>query len=346
MPAKTYIRIGYAILFILLLVLFVVNLVLGSVMIPMEQLQKLLFSMDKADEIVAQIIFKSRLPQTITAILAGAALAVAGLQMQTLFRNPLADPSILGISSGASLGVAFLVMMTSSLGVALIASWGLFGHMALVVTAFLGAFTVLLIILNLSRKINNNAVLLIVGIMIGYGSGAVIDVLKFLSPKEDVYAFVIWGMGSFSNVTNSQLLFMAPVALIGLTWSLFMTKHLNIMLLGDNYGTNLGLNIKTTRFLILSNTGLLTALITAFCGPIAFIGLAVPHLVKALMKTSDHAILLPSVIMAGATLALACNFIARLPGFDGTLPINSVTAFMGAPVVVWVLLKRRKENGF
>lgn len=346
MPTKPFIRIGYALLFILLVVFFVVNILFGSVMIPIEQLQKLVFDAANADATVAQIIFKSRLPQTITAVLAGATLAVAGLQMQTLFRNPLADPSILGISSGASLGVAFLVMMTSSLGVSLVAAWGLFGNMAMVVTAFLGAFAVLLVILHLSQKINNNAVLLIVGIMIGYGSSAVIDILKFFSPKEDVYAFVVWGMGSFSNITHTQLWFMAPVAIVGLGWSLFMTKHLNIMLLGDNYGTNLGLDIKTTRFLILSNTGLLTALITAFCGPIAFIGLAVPHLVKALMRTSDHAILLPSVMMAGATLALACNLIARLPGFDGTLPINSVTAFMGAPVVVWVLLKRRKENGF
>jgi iron complex transport system permease protein len=339
-------KVGYIILFLVLVAFFVLNLLMGSVSIPIHELQKVFFSPADANPTLVHIVFKSRLPQTITAVLAGAALAVAGLQMQTLFRNPLADPSILGISSGAGLGVAVMVMTAGALGLSSLASLGLLGQLSIMTMAFAGAFVVLLIILNLSRIVNSNAVLLIVGIMIGYASGAVIDILKFFSPKEDVHAFVIWGMGSFSNITISQLTFIGPAVAIGLFWSLLMIKPLNIMHLGDNYGTNLGLNIKTTRFLVLSNTGLLTALVTAFCGPIAFIGLAVPHLAKALMRTSNHAVLLPSVMLGGGALTLACNLIARLPGFDGTLPINSVTAFVGAPVVVWVLIAKRRESGF
>lgn len=339
-------KIGYLVLLLLLIVFFALNLLIGSVSIPVAELQKVFFSPSTADQTIYHIVYKSRLPQTITALLAGAALAVSGLQMQTLFRNPLADPSILGISSGASLGVALLVMTAGSLGFSSLTSLGFYGQLSIMVMAFGGALLVLLLILNLSRKINSNAVLLIVGIMIGYASGAIIDILKFFSPKEDVHAFVIWGMGSFANISLSQLTFIAPVVIVSLFWSMMMIKPLNIINLGDNYSSNLGLNIKTTRFLILSNTGLLTALVTAFCGPIAFIGLAVPHLAKALMRTSNHATLLPSVMLAGATLALACNLIARMPGFDGTLPINSVTAFIGAPVVVWVLMVKRRESGF
>lgn len=338
-------RYGFIALSGLLLILFVLNLLIGSVYIPLKELKLAFFSPEIADPTIVHIIFKSRLPQAITALLAGAALAVTGLQLQTIFRNPLADPSILGISSGASLGVALIVMLTGSVGGVMMSTLGVMGSLAITLAAFSGAFVVLLIILQLSRTLNNNAVLLIAGIMIGYAAGAFIDILKYMSPKEDVYAYVIWGMGSFANITNDQLVYFVPVVILGLAWSIFMIKPLNIMHLGDNYSTNLGLNIRLTRFLILSNTGLLTAIITAFCGPIAFIGLAVPHLTRSVIRTSNHAILLPGVMIGGATLALFCNLASRLPGIEGTLPVNSVTAMIGAPVVLWVLIKKRKEVG-
>lgn len=339
------VRYGFIALSVMLLLLFILNLLIGSVYIPLHDLKLAFFTPDSADATIVHIIFKSRLPQAITAMLAGAALAVTGLQLQTIFRNPLADPSILGISSGASLGVALVVMFAGSIGGVIMSSLGIMGNLAITISAFAGAFAVLLVILQLSRTLNNNAVLLIAGIMIGYASGAFIDILKFFSPKEDVYAYVIWGMGSFSNVTNAQLIYFVPVVTFGLIWSIFMIKPLNIMHLGDNYSSNLGINIRLTRFLILSNTGLLTAIITAFCGPIAFVGLAVPHLTRSVIRTSNHAILLPGVMIVGATLALFCNFVSRLPGIDGTLPVNSVTAMIGAPVVLWVLIKKRKEVG-
>lgn len=338
-------RYGFIGISVMLVALFILNLLVGSVFIPLHDLKMAFFFPAQADETIVHIIFKSRLPQAVTALLAGAALAVTGLQLQTIFRNPLADPSILGISAGASLGVALVVMVAGSIGGVIMSSLGIVGHLAITIMAFGGSFLVLIIILQLSRTLNNNAVLLIAGIMIGYASGAFIDILKFFSPKEDIHAYVIWGMGSFSNVTQSQLIYFVPVVLLGLMWSLFMIKPLNIMLLGDNYSSNLGLNIRLTRFLILANTGLLTAIITAFCGPIAFIGLAVPHLTRSVIRTSNHAVLLPGVMIAGATLALFCSFASRMPGIDGTLPVNSVTAIIGAPVVLWVLIKKRREVG-
>ena len=332
-----------AFIVITLLILFILNLYLGSVIIPFKELKMLVFNYDSAKINVANIVLKTRLPQAITAALAGAGLAVSGIQLQTLFRNPLADPSILGISSGAGLGVAILIMLSGSLTGFFIASIGWIGQIAITLAAFSGASIVLFLILNFARKINNNAILLIIGIMIGFASGAIIDILRFFSAKEEVYAYMIWGMGSFSNVSNDQMGFYATMVIVGLIWSLLLIKPLNIMYLGENYGTNLGLNTRHVRFLILANTGLLTAVITAYCGPISFIGLAVPHIARGLMKTSNHGMLIPGTITIGASLALICNLIARMPAVDGTLPINSVTAIIGAPVVVWVLMKKNKE---
>jgi iron complex transport system permease protein len=324
-------------------ILFVLNLVFGSVYIPFNELVHAIASPNESLEITRNIVFKSRIPQASTALAAGAGLAVGGLLLQTLFRNPLADPSILGISSGAGLGVALLVMVSGSLGGIVISGLGWIGNFSVTVIAFGGSMVVLLLILNLSRRFSHHATLLIAGIMIAYAAGACIDFLKFFSPKEDVYAFVIWGMGSFANTNASQLMIMIPIILIGLIWSLLMTKSLNILYLGDNYSTNLGLNIRKTRFLVLANTGVLTAVVTAFCGPIAFIGLAVPHLSRGILRTADHAALIPGVILTGASLALFCNLIARLPGFDGTLPVNSVTSVIGAPIVIWVLIKNHRK---
>lgn len=331
-----------SLLILILAVLSILNLTLGSVIIPFNDLMDVFFDNETAKVNISNIVFKTRFPQSITAILAGAGLAVSGLQLQTLFRNPLADPSILGISSGAGLGVAITIMLTGAV-FGMFTSLGIVGHIAITVAAFAGAALVLLIILNFARKIKSNAALLIIGIMIGYAAGACIDILKFFSPKEEVYAYIIWGMGSFSNVTGSQLNYFIPIVSIGLIMSLLLIKPLNILYLGDNYSASLGLNVKRSRLLILANTGLLTAIIAAYCGPIAFIGLAVPHLTRGLMKSSNHGALLPGVIFTGASLALICNLISRMPGLNGTLPLNSVTAIIGTPVVIWVLTRKNKE---
>ncbi|WP_430814877.1 iron chelate uptake ABC transporter family permease subunit [Carboxylicivirga sp. RSCT41] len=335
---------GFVLLLSLIIALFMLNIGVGSVAIPFDDLIKVLMGEEASRNAYHSIILKSRLPQTITAVLAGAGLAVGGLQMQTLFRNPLAGPSILGISSGAGLGVALVLLFAGNvLGIS-ISGYGLIGHMTVVGAAFVGAFFILLLIVFFARALRDNTILLIVGIMVGYAASAIIGVMKFYSPKEDVHAYVIWGLGSFSNVTWEHLIILIPVVVIGLIFSLLLIKPLNVLILGENYAENLGINIKNTRLAILLCTGLLTAAITAFCGPIAFLGLAVPHLTKGLFRTSNQKVLLPAVILAGSVLALFCNLIARMPGFEGALPINVVTGLIGAPIVISVIIKRRKLN--
>ncbi|WP_246095605.1 iron ABC transporter permease [Saccharicrinis carchari] len=325
----------------LLVSLFVLNISLGSVNIPFTVVLKWMVSRQIDNEIYQNILLKSRLPQSITAVLAGAGLAAGGLQMQTLFRNPLAGPSILGISSGAGLGVAIVVLLLGALQGISLSGLGWYGSLTITAAAFIGAFWVLLVILFLAQKLKNNAMLLIVGIMVGYASSAIVGLLQFISSKEDVQSFVLWGLGSFNNLSWDKHAIFIPLVLTGLLGSFFLIKPLNILLLGENYAANLGLNIKRSRFSILLVTGLLTASITAFCGPIAFLGLAVPHLSKGIFKTADHSVLIPAVILFGGALALLCHLIARLPGFDGTLPINAVTSLIGAPIVIYVILKRR-----
>lgn len=328
-------------LFIGAVVLFLLNIALGSVNIPIGQVINVSLGWPADQDSWRLIILKSRLPQAITAILAGTGLAVGGLQMQTLFRNPLAGPSILGISSGASLGVALVLLLFGKLGGVALSHLGWAGHLTVSMAAFLGAVVVLFLILFLSRHLRDNAMLLIVGIMVGYAASAIVGILKFYSMKEDVHAYVIWGLGSFATVTWSQMTIFIPVVIIGLAGAVFLVKPLNVMLLGEQYACNLGINIRRSRLFIIICTGLLTATITAFCGPIAFLGLAVPHLTKVLFKTSDHRVLVPAVMLSGMALALFCNLIARMPGFDGALPINAVTSMIGAPVVIWLILQRR-----
>ncbi len=336
---------GFLLLGVGLIALFIVNISFGSVYISFSDICHVLLG-DEASKIAYNsIILNSRLPQTITALLAGAGLAVGGLQMQTLFRNPLADPYILGISSGSGLGVALVLLLAGSVFGVSVSALGVLGQLTVVSAAFMGAFLVLLLIVFFARILRDNTTLLIVGIMVGYAAASVIGIMKYYSPKEDVQAFVIWGMGSFANVGWEQLKVFSPIIILGLLVSLLLVKPLNILVLGENYAHNLGLNVKRTRLYILYCTGLLTAVITAFCGPIAFLGLAVPHLTKGLFRTSDHKILVPAVILAGAVLSLFCNFIARMPGFESALPINVVTGILGAPIVVSVILKRRHING-
>ena len=321
------------------LLLFVMNLCFGSVSIPMKEIWAAVFGGD--DATYRAIILDYRLPQAITALLAGIGLSVSGLLMQTLFRNPLADPSLLGISSGSSLGVAFVVLLGTATGlsVSTLSLWSTFG---VTIVAFLGAFAVLLLILALSSRLSSMISLVLVGIMIAYIAGPVTDILKFFSQKEGLHSFVIWGMGSFSNVSKAQLPFFAIAVVVGTIGAFLLFKTLNLLLLGERYAENLGVNIRRSSMLIILVSGFLTAIITAFCGPIAFLGLAVPHIARFLFKSSDHKLLIPATAFLGMDLALFCNLIARLPSFEGNLPINSVTALIGAPIVLWVIFHRQK----
>ncbi len=332
----------FAGLFLMLIVLFITNITLGSVHIPIKYVFSWLFGFYEGSHKWHNILINTRLPQAITSVFAGAALAVSGLQMQTLFRNPLAGPSILGISAGAGLGVAIVILFLGLVNGVALSSFGIAGSLTITVAAFMGAVVVLLLVLFLARKLQNNAMLLIVGIMVGYASSALVGLMQFFSTKDDIQAYVVWGLGSFSNVSWFDLQIFVPVLVVALVASLFLIKPLNIYLLGENYAANLGINVKKSRFQILMVVGLLTATVTAFCGPVAFLGLAVPHLTKNLFKTADHSILVPAVMVFGASLALLCNVIARLPGYDGALPINAVTSLIGAPIVVSVILKRRR----
>lgn len=331
-------------LLLLLSILFlaILNLVVGSVSIPVSDVFDILFGAGSENQIWTNIVLLTRLPQTLTAIACGAGLAVAGLEMQTVFHNPLAGPSVLGISSAASLGVAFVVLLSGTLGGGIMTQFGVFGNTALTLAAIMGALAVMAIIVYLSQRVQGNVTLLIVGVMIGYIASAIIGVLKYFSTEEDIRAYVIWGLGSFARVTGGQVYVFVGLMCVLLPLSMLLVKPLNMLLLGEQYAVNLGLDIRRARLLIISSAGILTAIVTAYCGPIMFLGLAVPHICRGLFKKSDHRILLPSTLFCGASLALLCNLIARLPGFEGALPINSVTALIGAPVALWVLLKRKK----
>lgn len=337
-------------LYILLLalsigVLFLLNLFLGSVDIPFRSIWNILWGMDEGESVIWQnIIWKSRVPQALTAMVAGAGLAVSGLQMQTVFRNPLAGPSVLGISSGASLGVAFVVLLSGSIGGIALSRLGFMGEIALTMAAIIGALSIMALIVYVSQKVHGNVTLLIIGVMIGYVANAVIGVLKFFSVEEDIRAYVIWGLGSFARVSGNQMMVFVCIMAVLLPLSFLSIKTLNLLLLGDAYARNLGLNIKRARLQVIACSGVLVAIVTAYCGPITFLGLAVPHLCRGIFRSSDHRILMPASLLAGAALALLCNLIARMPGFEGALPVNSVTALVGAPVVVSVLFKKRRND--
>jgi iron complex transport system permease protein len=264
--------------------------------------------------------------------------------MQTVFRNPLAGPSVLGISNGSALGVAFVVLLSGKIGGVALSRLGYLGDAAMSVAAIVGALAVMLLIVWISQKVKGNVTLLIIGVMIGYLANAIIGVLKFLSPEEDVKSFVVWGLGSFSRVSGDEMVLFVVLMCILLPISFLLVKPMNMLLLGERYAANLGLNVQRARMLIIVCSGVLVAIVTAYCGPIMFIGLAVPHLARALFRTSDHRVLLPATALCGAALALVCNFIARMPGFEGALPVNSVTALVGAPVIAAVLFGRRKND--
>ena len=325
-------------------VLIFLNLVLGSVSIPLQSVWHIIWNLGNEPITWQNIIWKSRLPQALTALVAGAGLSISGLQMQTVFRNPLAGPSVLGIGSGASMGVAFGVLLSGSLGGVALSKLGFMGEIALSIAAVIGSLSVMALIVYVSQKVKGNVTLLIIGVMIGYVANAVIGVLKFFSVEEDIRAYVIWGLGSFARVSGNQMTLFVILMTILIPLSFLLIKTMNLMLLGDSYARNLGLNIKRARLLVITSAGVLTAIVTAYCGPIIFLGLAVPHLCRAIFQTSDHRILMPAVLFAGAALALICNLIARMPGFEGALPVNSVTALVGAPVVASVLFRKRKNE--
>ncbi len=319
------------------------NLLLGTVSIPAAEVFNIITGGGESNEIWRNIIIKSRLPQALTAIFAGAGLSVAGLLMQTVFRNPLAGPSVLGISSGASLGVACVILLSGMFGQAL-SQLGFFGEFAITIAAIIGAMGVMGVIIFVSQKVKGNVTLLIIGVMIGYIATAIIGVLKFFSVEEDIRAYVIWGLGSFAKVSGNQMILFCAVMAVLIPLSMLLIKTLNLLLLGDGYARNLGLNIKRARFYVILASGILVAIVTAYCGPISFLGLAVPHLCRGIFQTSDHRILMPSSALVGASLALVCNLMSRMPGFEGVLPVNSVTALIGAPIVVSVLFRKRKNE--
>ena len=320
-------------------VLFVLNLVMGSVSIPVEDTFRILMGADDVKPSWQYIILDARLPQALTAILCGGALAASGLLLQTAFRNPLAGPSIFGINSGAGLGVALVMLFLG--GSISAGSVSLSGFVAVLVAAFVGAMLVMMLIFFFSTIVRNHVMLLIIGIMIGYIPNSAISLLNFFATDEGVRSYMVWGMGSFGGVSMKMMPVFASITLLGLVGSLLLIKPLNALMLGDRYAENLGINIIKTRNWLLIVTGILTAITTAFCGPVAFIGLAVPHIARLLLTTDNHRSLLPATILMGGVIALLCNLITILPGENGVIPLNAVTPIMGAPVIIYVILKRK-----
>lgn len=336
---------------IAIIILFFANLAWGSVSIPWHEVVAILAGnqVDKADSF-RYIVMESRLPAAITALLSGAALATSGLLLQTAFRNPLAGPDVFGISSGAGLAVAIVMLAfggniaLDDLGVGFLGDTGNYaigGFLAILIAAFVGAMLVMAVITFFSAIVRSHTVLLIIGLMVGYLASSAISLLNFFSTAEGVKSYMVWGMGSFGNVSAAQVLWFIPLALIALIASLLLVKPLNAMLLGDQYAGNLGFNIRRLRIILLIITGLLTAVVTAFCGPIAFIGLATPHIARLLIATENHRRLLPVTMLLGSVLALLCNLFCTLPSGGGIIPLNAVTPLFGAPVIIYVLVKKR-----
>jgi iron complex transport system permease protein len=329
-----------SILIVLLLVLFFIDLLTGPVSIPLRKVFSILFRTGSYNGVWHSILFDFRLPKAITALLAGSSLAISGLQMQTVFRNPLAGPDVLGISSGASLGVALVILgfgnffsFNSSAG---LSSW------LQIIAAWIGSGIVLSLVMFISLRIRDIMTILILGILFGSAASAVVSILQYFSNQSMLKAFVVWSMGSLGNLTTSQLQVLCISLLIGFLLSLYSMRVLNVLLLGENYSRSMGVNIKLTRFLIFVSTSILSGSITAFCGPLAFVGIVVPHLARMLFKTADHKLLLPACFLLGAVLMLLADLISQFPGSQSILPINSVTAIMGIPVVVWVIIANRR----
>ncbi len=336
MPYKRPYFFSFVLLFLALILAWVLNISLGSAAIPFKATLRALFGQEPENTAWQYIIYDYRLPKALTAILVGGGLSLSGLLMQTLFRNPLAGPFVLGISSGASLGAALLLMGASLLG-------GLvFSDVSLVIVASLGSFLVLLVVMLVANRVRDTMTLLIIGLMFGSITSAIVSVLAYFSDAEQLQRFIFWSYGSVGNLSWSQNLILLAIIALGILISILSIKSLNAFLLGENYAQSLGVSTKKSRMAIIIATGLLAGSITAFAGPIAFVGLAVPHLTRQLFDTMEHKILLPAVFMYGAILMLLCDTLAQLPHSALVLPINAITSIVGAPVVIWLLIRKRK----
>lgn len=334
MRSKTTAR--WVILIVLPALLFLLNLSLGSVHIPVTEIFRILVGGD-TQEVWKEIVWDFRMTKAITCVLAGSALALGGLQMQTLFRNPLAGPDVLGLSSGASLAVS-LIFMSNAAGVTL---FNVQTPWAVAIAASVGCSFVFLIMLAISRRLRDNVSLLIVGLMVGAGTSSIVSVLQYLSKAEEMQVYILWTFGSLGGLNWIEIQVLTIVLLLGVVFAFINIKALNAWLLGDNYAASLGINLQRSRFLAILSASILTGGVTAFCGPVAFVGLAVPHLVKLLIDTNNHKQLVPAVLTGGATLVLGCDILTQLPGSTSVLPINAITALIGAPVVIWVILRNK-----
>ncbi len=327
-----------------IVVLIVANLLWGSVQIPWRAVIDICFGNSVEKESWSFIVLQSRLPQAITAMLAGAALAASGLMLQTAFNNPLAGPSILGVNSGAGLGVAFVMLLLGgSIGGS---DFYLSSTLSVLFGAMVGAMLVLGIIIAFASIVRSNIMLLIIGIMVGYITSSAISLLNFFATAEGVFSYTVWGLGDFSGISTNQMPFFTLAVCVGLFASILLIKPLNALLLGERYAMNLGVNIRYTRIGLLLCTGWLTAVVTAYCGPIAFIGLAVPHIARLLLGSSNHTYILPATIFTGSAIALLCNLLCVLPGGLGIIPLNAVTPLLGAPVIIYVIVNQRKIQYF
>ncbi|MBS9393004.1 MAG: iron ABC transporter permease [Dolichospermum sp. LBC05a] len=336
----------FSILLLCLILAFLLDLGFGAVNIPIHEVMNILLGQEAEKTTWTNIILKFRLPKALTATLAGAALGVSGLQMQTLFKNPLAGPFVLGISSGASLGVA-LVLLTASVTVpTLLTDLGIIGDFSLVIAASFGAASVLGLMLVVSRRVQDTMTLLILGLLFGYATSAMVSILLQFSSQERIQSYIMWTFGSFTGVTWQQLAILTPVICVGLLIAVLQSKSLNALLLGESYARSLGLTVQKTRFSVISSASILAGAITAFCGPIAFLGVAIPHLCRSLFNTSDHRILIPSVIIMGAILALFADLVSQILINQMVLPLNAITALIGTPVVTWVILQRNSRKSF
>ena len=334
------IRLLFVLMFFLLILFFILDLFLGSVLISPGEIFRAVFN--DAGEVTETILSKFRIPKAITALLAGIALSVSGLQMQTLFRNPMAGPYVLGLSSGASLGVAVVILGFSSFifpeGGSGLGNWAVAG------ASWLGAGAVMLLIMMISARVKNIMTVLILGIMLSSAISAVVSILQYFSSETMLKSYVIWTMGSLGNITGDQLKVMSVAVVTGVILSLISVKMLNAMLLGEDYARSIGLEVRASRNIIIAGTSILTGTVTAFCGPIGFIGIAVPHLSRMVFRTSDHRVLVPATILTGSIIMLGSDMVSQLPGYETVLPINAVTALIGIPVVIWVILQNQKSR--
>lgn len=328
-----------SLLLLLIVLLLAANLLVGSVAIPAGEVLRILMGEDAGRESWHYIVWEARLPQALTALLAGSALAVCGLLLQTAFRNPLAGASVLGVNSGAGLGVAVVMLLLG--GSITAAGFSFSGFFSILLGAFAGAMAVMALILFFSTLVRSHVMLLIIGLMVGYLVSSVVSLLNFLATAEGVQSYMVWGMGNFGGVSLRQMPAFAAVVLLGLAGALLLIKPLNALLLGERYAENLGVRVRRVRHALLAVVGVLTAVTTAFCGPVLFIDLAVPHIARLLLGTANHRILLPATMLAGGAVALACNLVCLLPGEVGLIPLNAVTPLIGAPIVIYVIVSQR-----